>query len=250
MMSSVRSRENRKHSQASKSLNFSLPKRASSQIKIHHLPSISNNSTCCSNSNTSSPPQSCSKLEDDCVDISPVSKNTSEDPLNYFNYEDFNSILPITINGVKILKVDWSYFSAPPNNLSRWKAHCFWTVGYTFDINMKKMKKSSNIKYRLVIQSWCCLNNKSWVKNKWDRLLEHETGHYLIGCLCALEFKQKADKFKYTKNYRMECTKLFQDTFQYYLQMERQYDEETNHSQNVSKQKEWNEFIKAELLKY
>lgn len=32
--------------------------------------------------------------------------------------------------------------------------------------------------------------------------------------------------------------------------MERRYDEETAHSQNVVKQKEWNLFIKQELLKY
>lgn len=57
---------------------------------------------------------------------------------------------------------------------------------------MKKMKKSNNIRYKLTINAWCSLNNKSWVKNKWDRLLEHETGHYLIGCLCALEFKVRS----------------------------------------------------------
>ncbi|CAD8125361.1 unnamed protein product [Paramecium sonneborni] len=250
MMNSVRQRENRKLSQSQKSQNYNLAKRASSQFKIHHLPSISSNSTCCSNSCTSSPPQSCSKLDEDNIESVLVCKNTSQDPLSYFNYDDFNGVLPVTINGIKILKIDWSYFTASPNMQSPWKAHCFWTVGYTFDINMRKMKRSQNIKYRLNIQSWCCLNNKSWVKQKWDRLLEHETGHYLIGCLCALDFKYKADKFKYTKNYRIECTKIFQDTFQFYLQMEKQYDEETNHSQNVPKQKEWNLFIKQELLKY
>ncbi|CAD8179024.1 unnamed protein product [Paramecium octaurelia] len=250
MINSVRQSENRKLSQSHKSQNYNLPKRASSQFKIHYLPSISSNSTCCSNSCTSSPPQSCSKLDEDNVENLLVSKNTSQDPLSCFNYDDFKGVLPVTINGIKILKIDWSYFTATPNMQSPWKAHCYWTVGYTFDINMRKMKRSQNIRYRLIIQSWCCLNNKSWVKTKWDRLLEHETGHYLIGCLCALDFKQKADKFKYTKNYRMECTKLFQDTFQFYLQMEKQYDEETNHSQNVAKQKEWNQFIKQELLKY
>jgi hypothetical protein len=42
-------------------------------------------------------------------------KNTSSDPLICFNYDDFKSFLPITINGVKILKIDWSFFSAQPN---------------------------------------------------------------------------------------------------------------------------------------
>jgi hypothetical protein len=37
----------------------------------------------------------------------------------------------------------------------------------------------------------CKFLEKSWAKSTYDDdLLEHETGHYLIGCLCALEFKR------------------------------------------------------------
>ncbi|CAD8172820.1 unnamed protein product [Paramecium pentaurelia] len=195
MKNSVRQSENRKLSQNKKSQNYNLFKRAQSQFKIHHLPSISNYSTCCSNSCTTSQPQSCSKFEEENIENILVYKNTQQDPLSCFNYDDFKGVLPVTINGIKILKIDWGYFIASPNISSQWKAHCFWTVGYTFDINMKKMKRSQNIKYRLIIKSWCCLSNKSWVKNKWGRLLEHETGNYLIRCLCALDFKQK-QKYK------------------------------------------------------
>jgi len=30
------------------------------------------------------------------------------------------------------------------------------------------------------------------VREKLDRLLEHETGHYLIGWICAMEFKKRS----------------------------------------------------------
>lgn len=45
----------------------------------------------------------------------------------------------------------------------------------------------------------CCkLLEKSWTKsNEYGDLLEHETGHYLIGCLCALEFKRKAELMEF-----------------------------------------------------
>lgn len=34
-------------------------------------------------------------------------------------------------------------------------------------------------------------SERSWAKNTTDNdLLEHEAGHYLIGCLCSLEFKR------------------------------------------------------------
>ena len=40
----------------------------------------------------------------------------------------------------------------------------------------------------------CKFLEKSWAKSTYDDdLLEHETGHYLIGCLCALEFKRQIE---------------------------------------------------------
>ena len=92
-------------------------------------------STSCSNE---SPPKSLQNL-DDCED----------DPYKDLEYEDFIEFLPIKISTLKIHKVTWDHFPAIPSDRSVWKAHCFWTVGYTYDINMRKMKKSNNIRYRL-----------------------------------------------------------------------------------------------------
>jgi hypothetical protein len=47
----------------------------------------------------------------------------------------------------------------------------------------------SIIRFKLQVSSWTVLSSKSWVKLKIPRLLEHETGHYILGCLCALDFK-------------------------------------------------------------
>lgn len=72
------------------------------------------------------------------------------DPLQgCVSYNDFLTFLPISINGMRVKRITWDMFSAEPNIFSGWKAHCYWTVGYTFDINMRKMKKSNNIRYRL-----------------------------------------------------------------------------------------------------
>ena len=103
------------------------------------------------------------------------------------------------IGTLTIKLLTWDDFKSEPIPNSQWKAHTYWCVGYTFDIKMRKMKKSNNIKleyvnivrYRLSMNTWAQLSDRCWVRNKWPRLLEHETGHYIIGCLCALEFKKR-----------------------------------------------------------
>lgn len=51
------------------------------------------------------------------------------------------------------------------------------------------IKRNSRGKVTLVVN--CKLLEISWAKATFDDdLLEHETGHYLLGCLCALEFKR------------------------------------------------------------
>lgn len=45
--------------------------------------------------------------------------------------------------------------------------------------------------YKLDVNIKVNMNPKSWKKTEYEELLQHETGHYLIGCLCALEFKRR-----------------------------------------------------------
>ncbi|CAD8074299.1 unnamed protein product [Paramecium primaurelia] len=124
-----------------------------------------------------------------------VYKNTSQDPLICFNYDDFKGVLPVTINGIKFLKIDWSYFIASPNISSQQKAHCFWTVGYKFDINMKKMKRSQNIKYRLIIQSWCCFSNQILGEKQMGQIIRTQNWTLSNWMFMCFRFRQK-QKYK------------------------------------------------------
>lgn len=53
------------------------------------------------------------------------------------------------------------------------------------------------------------MKDKSWRKVEIDHLLFHEQGHYLIGCLCALEFQRKCREYKFSSNYKQEVDKIF-----------------------------------------
>ena len=35
-------------------------------------------------------------------------------------------------------------------------------------------------------------------------LLHHEQGHYVLGCLCALEFEKRCKEQRFSDNYRYE----------------------------------------------
>jgi hypothetical protein len=48
------------------------------------------------------------------------------------------------------------------------------------------------------------VSEKSWAKSHNDKLLSHETGHYIIGCLCAIEFKVRLEATRFSMNYKEE----------------------------------------------
>lgn len=79
------------------------------------------------------------------------------------------------------------------------------------------------------------ITNKSWVRYKTEYLLSHEQGHYLIGCLCALDFKKQILKKRLSFNYSNEITQIFNNTLKHYSKMEIKYDDETNHSKHLEK---------------
>lgn len=62
-------------------------------------------------------------------------------------FDDFKSILPLQIHNFTIKQVSWDDFTACSDANSQWKAHTFWCIGYTYDIKMRKMKRSSNIRF-------------------------------------------------------------------------------------------------------
>ncbi|CAD8049786.1 unnamed protein product [Paramecium sonneborni] len=115
------------------------------------------------------------------------------------------------------------------------------------------LKKEQISKQKFNIQVTCKLLEKSWTKsNQYDDLLEHETGHYLIGCLCALEFKRQAEQMDFNNidDQNQEIKSLFNTNFKAFLKIEKDYDEETSHFCNETMQMKWNRKIKEQLLLY
>jgi hypothetical protein len=84
---------------------------------------------------------------------------------------------------------------------------------------------------------------KNYVKQKSQALLLHEQGHYIIGCLCALEFERRCHQTKFTDNYKKEVPRLFFATLKEFSLIEKRYDKETNHRLDEQKQGHWDRFL-------
>ncbi|CAD8049903.1 unnamed protein product [Paramecium primaurelia] len=115
------------------------------------------------------------------------------------------------------------------------------------------LKRQSPARQKVKLQVICKFSDKSWAKSTSDdELLEHETGHYLIGCLCALEFKRQIEQLGIMKsdNHSNEIKSIFQTNLRTFLKIEKDYDEETNHYFDTYLQKKWNHKIKEQLLLY
>ena len=150
---------------------------------------------------------------------------------------------PPPIEPVEIPHITWDDFSAIPDRNSPWAAHTYWDIRYWYRAEFTK--GGQNIQMNVT----CKLNsNTSWVKRREDKLLSHERGHYLIGWICALEFKKRVKETRLSPlYYATEIRTIFKETLDEYLQWEILYDHETDHYKNTANQLKWNIMIAKRL---
>ena len=123
-----------------------------------------------------------------------------------------------------------------------WSAHIYWSIEY---------KITDPLKGKLAVN--LIIAKKSWVREekKCDHLLAHEQGHFIIGGLCVLEFLRRVDSKKKNSLEKFEdlVLNIFNRTMGEFLEMERRYDNETEHRLNFNMQEKWDN-IMYEKLKY
>ena len=91
-------------------------------------------------------------------------------------------LLPLKIGPIVVRQLAWGDFiELDFNENSVFYAHIFWSIGY----NTEEVGGVQR-----VTKLWVKVSDKSWVVKslKEAELLAHEAGHYIIGCLCALDF--------------------------------------------------------------
>lgn len=158
----------------------------------------------------------------------------------------FSSLLTYsqhTIQWNENQQLTWEDFAGKVNDSSRFDAECFAEIRYNY-----KFHSPDNFEFDV------CANfnkNTSWTRIglQSNELLKHEQMHFNIAELFAKKLKRDFDTYSYTARYNMQILQVFDQVKIEYQAMQLEYDEETNHSLNKVKQKEWEDFIKNELRK-
>lgn len=137
--------------------------------------------------------------------------------------------------------LQWPDFAGNVNEGSSFAAESFAEVKYNYTFN------SPNDFYFDVYASFD--KNTSWCRSqcKSPALLKHEQLHFDIAELYARKIKEAFYHFRYSKNFRNEIEQLFSQKKAEYHLVQMKYDDETNHSLNKQRQREWENFIANEL---
>lgn len=200
------------------------------------------------------------------MDIGGLLSNSMQTGLAYFNTwinKQADSNIKLA-KGVKLIFSDYTekpegdtiYYSAkrplkwddfqqkPP--ASKYEAEVFPSISYGEQAEVVKGIVCVHISLKPYLPKSAC-----WVKNgaRTPYNLNHEQRHFDIVKLVMEHFKQHLLKEKLTvDNYDGPINMQYLDSFREMNDLEKQYDDETNHGMNESVQEEWNKKIDKEFL--
>ena len=87
----------------------------------------------------------------------------------------------------------------------------------------------------------------SYHDSQTKELLKHEQLRFDISELHARKMRKRVAEYDFTEDAENEMAIIYAEVMQELMDMQVKYDEETNHSKNTEKQKEWNALIQSEL---
>lgn len=144
-------------------------------------------------------------------------------------------------------RLQWSDFKAEPN--PRNNAVAVTASGISFSYSTKK-SETQLIDYTYEVKadfypekSWCL---KDRVNNN---ILNHERLHFDITELYARKFRKRIENTRFTMDINNQMEVIHEAINEELETMQNKYDAETNHSQDIDKQKEWQTNIVIELNK-
>jgi len=145
-------------------------------------------------------------------------------------------------------KLQWADFKGEPDSLSPFSANTYSGLAYKYAIRRE-------IKKQIVT---CEVNGyfipeKSWVKKGFENdaeLLAHEQLHFDITELFVRKFRQRLKNTRFSRNPKKQIEVIYKKITAERVAMQKQYDLETNHSENKKMQQKWQYKINMLLNKF
>ncbi|QAA82902.1 DUF922 domain-containing protein [Aequorivita sp. H23M31] len=144
-------------------------------------------------------------------------------------------------------KLTWKDFRGTPLEKARFVASTRTGIHfkYTYSIN------EGDIKVEFTAESFFDPQESWYIPKKVSQnVLNHEQGHFDISELHARILKKRLQAKKFTSGVKSEVEAIYLQLESERKAMQRKFDEETNHSLNLDKEKLWEERIAKQLKEY
>ena len=141
-------------------------------------------------------------------------------------------------------KMTWADFTGTMPKTTRYSAQIFNNFEYIAPLKLEDGVLIINLQmkvYMLKSGSWTSSTSLS------DYSIAHEQVHFDLTKIVVERFKQKANQILTIDNYDSELQLLFIDMYREMNRLQKEYDDESNHSVNVLGQQKWQQFVDAEL---
>jgi hypothetical protein len=141
-------------------------------------------------------------------------------------------------------KMTWGDFTGTMPKTTKYSAQIFNNFEYSAPLRIENGILSIALQmkvYMLKSSSWTSSTSLS------DYSLGHEQLHFDIAKIVVERFKQKAKQILTVDNYDSQLQMLFIDMYREMNRLQREYDEESNHSINIVGQQKWQQIANEEL---
>lgn len=153
-----------------------------------------------------------------------------------------------TINWSSDYRLQWSDFQAQPTYKTTTVAVT--ASGITFGYSTKT-SNGEVIDYDYTVEAQFYPKSSWYIKARADKnTLQHERLHFDITELYARKLRQRIANTKFTQNFNNEIEALYNEAKKELRELQKLYDAETHHSQDLEKQRYWELKIKQELHKF
>lgn len=144
-------------------------------------------------------------------------------------------------------QLQWSDFKATTASGSGFVASTSSGIGFSY--SYKELNGKRDIKVVVVCNFY---PQKSWYSKKdaSDYILKHEQTHFDISELHKRIFKKRIDETNFSNEMKKELEALFHETENDRVIMQREFDDESDHSKNKEKELEWETYVAQQLEAY
>lgn len=144
-------------------------------------------------------------------------------------------------------KMTWDDFTGIQPKASRYSAQIFNNFEYSAPVKIE----DGTLIITLTMKAYM-LKNSSWTSSTSLSAysIAHEQLHFDITKLIIEKFKAEASKILTLDDYDSELQRLFIDMYREMNRLQKEYDEESNHSINIVGQEKWRAYISQALKKY